>query len=315
MRILVTGAHGFVGRWLARELTDHGHDVVAAPPSAGLDITDRDAVQQLVRGAAPDAIAHLAAVSFAGDARRDAERAMRVNVGGTAAVFGAARGLSKRPVLLVTGSSEVYGAPRPEDLPLSETAPLRAAAPYGLSKLAQEGVAVELATAYEIPLIVTRAFNHIGPGQRREFVVPALAGRIADAVAGRTDAIPIGNADVRRDFLDVRDVVRAYRLLLESAGSPPAPDSPVIVNVASGASVSIRWIAETMMRYAGCSANLDVLPELVRPDDPPDIVGSADLLARLTGWRRTRALDAALEEIIAEAMARAESARDQVAPA
>jgi GDP-4-dehydro-6-deoxy-D-mannose reductase len=313
LRILVTGAHGFVGHWLVGELTNHGHDVVVAPPSAGLDITDRDAVQRLVRGAAPDAIAHLAAVSFAGDARRDAERAMRVNVGGTAAVFEAARNLSKRPVLLVTGSSEVYGPPRPEDLPLRETSPLRAAAPYGLSKLAQEGVAVELASAYEIPLIVTRAFNHIGPGQRPEFVVPALAGRIAEAVAGRADSIPIGNADVRRDFLDVRDVVRAYRLLLESAEGPASRGGSVIVNVASGSSVSIRWIAETMKRYAGCSAELAVLPELVRADDPSNIVGSADLLIEITGWRPTRTLDAALEEILAEAVAR--HAGDQAAPA
>ncbi len=312
MRILVTGANGFVGRWLVRELAGHGHGVVVAPPSAGLDITDRDAVQRLVRDVAPEAIAHLAAVSFAGDARRDAERALRVNVGGTAAVFEAARGLSKRPVLLVTGSSEVYGAPRLEDLPLRETAPLRAAAPYGLSKLAQEGVAVELATAYEIPLIVTRAFNHIGPGQRPDFVVPALAGRIADAVAGRAYAIPIGNADVRRDFLDVRDVVRAYRLLLETAGHGLARERPLVVNVASGASVSIRWIAETMKQHASCSAELAVLPELVRPNDPSDIVGSADLLMEMTGWRPTRALDAALAEILAEAMAR--RAGDQAAP-
>lgn len=309
MRVLVTGAHGFVGRWLTRELTDHGHDVVEAPPSAELDITDRDAVQRLVRGAAPDAIAHLAAVSFAGDARRDVERALRVNVGGTAAVLEAIRGLSKRPVLLVTGSSEVYGAPRPDDLPLRENAPLRATAPYGLSKLAQEGVAVELATAFEIPLVVARAFNHIGPGQRPEFVVPALAGRIADAVAGRADAIPIGNADVRRDFLDVRDVVRAYRLLLESAERRPDPGPPVVVNVASGVSVSIRWIAETMKRYAECTADLEVQPGLVRPDDPPDIVGGCDLLTEMTGWRPVGALDATLEEILAEAMARGDRGR------
>jgi GDP-4-dehydro-6-deoxy-D-mannose reductase len=204
------------------------------------------------------------------------------------------------PVMLVTGSSEVYGRPAAEDLPLREVAPLLPVAEYGISKLGQEAVAVELAQAHGIRLVVTRAFNHIGPGQRREFVVPALAGRIVDVLQGRARTIPVGNVDVRRDFLDVRDVVRAYRRLLEVAAMLPAHEPPVVANVASGNAASIRWIADTLRRVARCDADLEVDAALVRPDDPPKIVGDATLLRRLTGWAPRIPLEQTLAEVLEE---------------
>ncbi len=300
MRVLVTGATGFAGRWLVRELESHGHDVVPAPDMDVLDIGDAAAVGRLVDAAEPDAIAHLAGMAFAGDARSDPAEAFRVNVGGTAAVFEAARRRSRTPAVLVTGSGEVYGRPRPEDLPLREDAPLLPVAPYGLSKLAQEAVAMEVAAAHDVPLVVTRSFNHIGPGQRPEFVVPALARRVLAVRAGDATAVRIGNADVLRDFTDVRDVVRAYRLLLEAATAGSLPRRRVVVNVASGRPVSIRWIAEELMRLAGCDAPLDVDPALVRPDDPPTISGDASALAALTGWAPAIPLERSLREVLAE---------------
>ena len=260
MRVLITGATGFAGRWLARELQSHGHDVVAAPDMDVLDIGDAAAVRRLLDETDPDAVAHLAGMAFAGDARSDPAEAFRVNVGGTAAVLDAARRMPRSPVVLVTGSGEVYGRPRPEDLPLREDAPLLPVAPYGLSKLAQEAVAMEVAAAHDLSVVVTRAFNHIGPGQRPEFVVPALARRVLAVRASETAAVRIGNADVLRDFTDVRDVVRAYRLLLEAATAGTLPRRRVVVNVASGRPVSIRWIAGELMRLAGCDAPLDVDP-------------------------------------------------------
>lgn len=300
MRVLVTGATGFVGRWLVRDLKAAGHEAIEAPPSSALDISDADAVAALIAGVQPDAIAHLAGMAYAGDARKEPAKVLRVNVGGTVAVLEAAARQRTRPALLVSGSSEVYGAPRPEELPMDEGTPLRARLPYGLSKLAQEAVAVELALQHGMPVVVTRSFNHIGPGQRTDFVVPALASRIATARRTGARAIPIGNVDVRRDFLDVRDVVRAYRLLLEWRRSD-AEGPPTVVNVASGSAVSIRWIAESLMRHAGYTVDLAVDPSLVRPDDAPEIRGDSGRLSALTGWRPTWELDATLAEVMATA--------------
>lgn len=298
MRVLVTGATGFVGGWLTRELEANGHDVVPTPASSEFDIADAPTVRALVRGAAPDAIAHLAAVSYAGDAKRDPGGAFRVNVGGTSVLLDAVRRLARPPVILVAGSSEAYGAPDPADLPLSEDAPLLPSTPYGLSKLAQEAVAMELAAEHGLRLVVTRSFNHIGPGQRADFVVPALAARILAVLRGEATTIRIGNVDVRRDFTDVRDVVRAYRLLLEASAAGTLPSRQVVVNVASGHPVSIRSIAETLRRLAGCDAELAVDPALVRQGDPPEIVGSATFLAQLTRWTPTIALERTLADVL-----------------
>ncbi len=300
MKVLVTGATGFVGHWLTRELAANGHDVIATPASATVDIADAGSVRAFVRAAAPDAVAHLAAVSFSGDARRDPGEAFRVNVGGTAALLDSVRRLPRPPVVLVAGSSEVYGPPRPAEGPLREDAPLLPSTQYGLSKLAQEAVAMELAAAHGFGLVVTRSFNHTGPGQRANFVVPALAARVLDALRGEVASIAIGNADVRRDFTDVRDVVRAYRLLLEASAAATLPTPRVVVNVASGRPVSIRSIADTLRRLTGCEAGYAVDPALVRTDDPPEIAGSAAFLFKLTGWHPEIALQQTLADILAE---------------
>ncbi len=302
MRILVTGATGFVGRWLIRELEAAGHEAVAAPGSAVLDITDADAVAALV-ATRPNAVAHLAGVSYGPDATRDPERALAVNLGGTVCLLRAIVAAGRPIPLLVAGSSEVYGRPRPEDLPLTEAAPTLTDQPYGRSKLAQERVALEAAEREGLPVVVTRSFNHTGPGQRPEFVAPALARRVLAARAAGTREIPVGNLDVRRDLGDVRDVARAYRLLLEGLADGGL-GSTRIVNVATGRAVAIRDVLSMLCRLAGVEAQPVVDPALVRPDDPPEIVGDASRLRALTGW--VPSID--LEQTLADLLASIESA-------
>lgn len=295
MRVVITGATGFVGRWLTAELEQAGHETVSVDPS--IDIRDADAVSRAIDEARPTAIAHLAAVSFSPDATADPGAAFAVAVAGTTNVLEAARAASDRPAVLVTGSSEVYGSPDPAHLPLREDSPLRARSPYGVSKIAQESVGLAYAARYGLRVVVTRSFNHIGPGQRPDFVVPALARRVADMASGAADRIPVGNVDVRRDLTDVRDVVRAYRLLIEAAVEGRLPTDGVVVNVCSAESVAIRWIAEEFCRLAGVEPRLEVDPALVRDTDAPDIRGDYGLLAKLTGWRPSIPITDTLREI------------------
>jgi len=300
MRIFVTGAIGFVGTWLQRELQVAGHEIVPAPGPDELDIADRDALIRWLSGG-PDAVVHLAGMAFAPDAWSDPAEAFRVNVGGTVAVFEALRALGLRPPTLVTGSSDVYGIPRPEDLPLDEAAPLRPRQPYAVSKAAQEGIAIEAATRWGFPVVVTRAFNHSGPGQRPVFVLPALARRVAAVKRQSTSVLTAGNVDVRRDIGDVRDVVRAYRLLLEGLAAGKLGQAPLVVNVATGRSELIIDVIGRLCALAGVSPDLRIDPALVRIDDPPEIRGDASLLEELTRWRPEITLDQTLRDLLNEA--------------
>ena len=308
MKVLVTGATGFVGRWLVSELEATGHEAVGTPASAVLDITDSEAVNVFVDRIRPEAVVHLAGMSYVPDARRDPDRAMTVHAAGTRAVLQAV-GDAVGPVpVLVVGSSEVYGKPDPTDLPLGEFAPLLTDQPYGLSKLAQERAAFESAELLGIPVVVARAFNHTGPGQRREFVVPAIAARIVAARDSGDRTLHAGNVDVRRDIGDVRDVVRAYRLLIEAMAGSRLRADHVVYNVASGRTVAIREVIDRLAALAGIDVTVEVDPSLVRPNDPPEICGDASRLAAAVGWHPVIALEVTLRDVLADAVSRSRTA-------
>ncbi len=309
---MLTGGGGFVGRWLGQELRAHGHEVVA-PERAELDVADRDQVGTALREHRPEAVVHLAAVAYAPDAGADPESALAINLGGTINLLEAIRVAPERPVVLITGSSEVYGTPRPADLPLTEDAPLAPHDTYAFSKVAQEAVAIAYAQRHDLTAVATRSFNHSGPGQRPVFVLPALAGRVAAVRYGEATSVLVGNLDVRRDFTDVRDVVRAYRLILEQMRTGKAGQGGLVLNVCSGRSLAIRDLLERLCRLAGVSPEIVPDVRFIRPTDAPEIRGDASALRRLTGWTVERSADHMVADVWADVVARREAGEGDLA--
>lgn len=293
MKALVTGAGGFVGRHLVDHLRAHGDDVVGVDVDSGVDVTDPDAVHAAVENGAPDAIYHLAALSHIGDSWSAPAEVLRVNAGGTLTVLRAAVDLGVERVLVVA-SADAYGT---HDGPITEDAPLRPLTPYGASKAAADLLALQAHLGDGLSTLRVRAFNHTGPGQPDRFVVPALARRIAEAERAGSDRLPIGNLDAVRDFLDVRDVVAAYRLLVEKGKSGGA------YNVCSGTPVAIRSVAERLCALAAADLELVVDPELVRPVEVPRLVGDPTRLVTDTRFAPGFSLDDTLEAVLAEARA------------
>jgi GDP-4-dehydro-6-deoxy-D-mannose reductase len=276
MRALITGGKGFVGHWLAAHLKDSGDEVVVIDVET--DVADAAAVRRVMADVQPDAVYHLAAMTHVGESWEHPSEVLRVNVLGTAELLAAARTLSGAPTVLVVSSAEVYGVVTPDQLPLGEETPTAPATPYAASKLAAEAVALQAWRGYGQPVIVVRPFNHIGPGQSPNFAVPALAKRIVEARRSGAGTLSVGTLTTRRDFTDVRDVVVAYRLLIER-GEPGT-----VYNVASGRDVAISEVAAQLLALAKTDLQLVTDPALVRPVDVPVLRGSADRLAAATGW-------------------------------
>jgi GDP-4-dehydro-6-deoxy-D-mannose reductase len=291
VRALVTGAAGFVGIHLCAHLESSGDEVVAIDREHA-DVTDAAAMRAAFHDAAPDAVYHLAAVSHVGDSFDDPAQSLRVNVEGTLNVLNAAAGLASRPRVLVVGSAEEYGAVLADDIPLREDAPLRPASPYGVSKIAASYLGLQAWLGQGLEVVRTRPFNHTGPGQPPRFMVPALAARVAQAERDGRDRMAVGALEPVRDIIDVRDVVRAYRMLVEN-GEPGE-----VYNVCRGEGFSVREVAERLVARATRPLSLWVDPDLVRPVDVPVLIGDPAKLAAATGWTPTRSLDETLDDVL-----------------
>lgn len=296
MKTLVTGATGFVGPHLLAHLRESGDETVVPGDATGaFDITDRARVLEVFEEHRPEAVYHLAAWSDVSASWIDPTACLRVNVEGTANVLDAARASGVHRVLVV-GSSEEYGKVD-DSARLREDAPLRPITPYGASKVAASFLALQTWLGAGLETIRVRAFSHTGTGQSGRFVVPALARRIIDAERAGAKTIPIGARDPVRDLSDVRDIVRAYRLLIEW-GEPGE-----VYNVCSGAGVSIGEIADRLVARAGNRLEIVVDAALVRPVDVPRLVGDPTKLTTATGWSPQHTLDDTLDAVLADARA------------
>jgi GDP-4-dehydro-6-deoxy-D-mannose reductase len=312
MRAFVTGLDGFVGQWLVRALMASRDDVaggsrttnpsynILTPDEAArltwfpLELRDGAGLSEAIRSWRPDAVFHLAAQASVRAAMDDPAGTIDANVIGTARLMEACRACAPDASILYVGSAEAYGEADPSELPLSESTPLRPTNPYAASKAAAEIVAMQYARAGALRVVATRSFNHTGPGQRTTFALPAFAQQIADIEIGnKPPVIRVGNLSPRRDFTDVRDVVRAYRLLAERGQSGTA------YNVCSGRSVSMREALDELLRIAGVEVSVEVDTALTRPVDTPDIVGDYSLLRRDTGWEPEVPLATTLRDLLA----------------
>lgn len=306
-RLLITGADGFVGRWLVREALAQGWTVTAvtgpggAPPSSWLDTgadavttfeADFDSLAAITRVAREpaDAVVHLAAVASGAAARRDPEAAMRVNGVASVMLLTQVHEFGRRPRLLMVSTGEVYGTGHAGPIP--ESAPRRPVSDYARSKSAGEDAIEDLAPAMGLDVITVRPFTHTGPGQAPLYVLPGIARRLRDAKRAGGREIRVGNLDPIRDFLDVRDVVRAYLLLIEHGVTG------AVYNVASGEGHGLRDCFARLADAVGVDAVPVPDPALMRPVDIPILIGDPSRLRAATGWSPAIPFDQTLRDLV-----------------
>jgi GDP-4-dehydro-6-deoxy-D-mannose reductase len=308
VRALVTGAAGFVGCHLARALLAEGHEVVGtlqpghpAPALDGvswveMELTSSDSIAAALAAARPDRVFHLAAQASVGESFRDPLSTWEVNATGTLRLAEAIRGDTR---LLFVSSAEVYGVVPEAEQPIREHRRLHPTNPYAASKAAAEMAVLEAAHAHGTRAVIARSFNHTGPGQDPRFALAAFAGQLAAMGGGAAEPVlRVGNLQARRDYLDVRDVARAYLTLIER-GAPST-----VYNVASGEPRPMAELVETLIELSGTGARVEVDPARVRPLDVPMLSGDPSAL-RALGWAPAIPLRRTLADLLAHEAKRA----------
>ena len=296
MLALITGSAGFVGKHLSDFLSTCGDEVVTTDiAEGGPDLLDDIALNNLFLSIKPEVVYHLAGQADVGASWSDAPRTFRINAEGTLNVLIACRLAGVKRVLTVS-SAEVYGKVNDKELPINESLPLAPASPYAVSK-----AAVEMISAYEasreLDVMCSRSFNHFGPGQSTNFVASALALRILEAKKAGEKSIPVGRLDTKRDFTDVRDVVRAYRSIICKGISGEA------YNVCSGVDRSIEELAEALLEASESTVELVPDISLQRPSDIPVLRGDHSKIKSHTGWTPNIEFTETIKDIISSTQA------------
>ena len=299
--VLVTGAAGFAGSHLLEHLAARG--VVtgwsrSAPPASlaplarwqQVDLLVRDSVRGALRELRPVMVYHCAGVPHVAHSWKASAKALEGNVIGTHVLLDELRRLERPVRCLVTGSATVYA---PSSHSVDEDAPIAPASPYALSKLAQEALALRAMREDGVEVVVARAFNHTGPRQDPAFAAPSFARQIALIERGAVDpVIRVGNLDPVRDFTDVRDVVRAYRLLMEGGAAGR------VYNVCSGVGRSIRSVLDALVARSTTPVEIALDRDKLRPSDTPSLIGNPSRLIAEAGWRHERTFDEMIDDLL-----------------
>jgi len=299
MRALVIGAGGFVGRYLVDHLRQRGDEVVGTTNLSprgeenedfhALDITNGPEVGALLQRVLPDVVYHLAGIAFVPEAESNFDKTLQVNVAGTANVARHCSLLESKPALLFVSSAEVYGHVQPNELPIREGNALRPANNYSLSKRMAELVVERYGRQGGLGYAIARPFNHIGPRQDPRFVASNFALQLARVARGLTPPVlEVGNLEARRDFSDVRDIVRGYRQI--------ATAHQGIFNLGSGRAVSIQELLNTLIDISGCAVEIRQDPQRMRGPEVPELYGSIEHAKQVCGWSPEISLRRSLED-------------------
>ena len=316
MNILITGATGFVGQHLAQYLaetteytihgTHYGPTVLREdmqPYFAAihdLDVRDEQAVHDLLGELLPVRIYHLAAQSSPHVSFSKPWMTLETNIRGTLNLFEVVKQLGLVETRIInTSSAGVYGIVQPEDLPLKETHRFNPGSPYDVSKIAQDLLGTQYAKAYDMPIVGARAFNHTGAGQDQHFALPNFAMQIARIERGLAEPIlRVGNLTAERDYLDVRDVVRAYVALGEKGKAGQ------VYNICSGHSHSMQSFVNKLIQMATIKIQIEVDEARFRPIDLPRLVGDNSALRKVTDWKPYFSIDEMLSAVLEDCRVR-----------
>lgn len=294
VRAIVTGASGFVGPYLVEHLTSEGDDIVGVNSSTGPDLLDPAAWEELFARVQPEVVYHLAGWADVGGSWQNPHQAFRANAEGTMNVL-----LGARPVqgvrVIVVSSADIYGTVTPNELPLTEDSTVKPRSPYGVSKEAAEAIARQFNRGFGVDTVIARPFNHIGAGQTPKFAAAAFALKIAQCEIEGGGTVTHGDLSPRRDFLDVRDVVRAYRLLAEHG------TSGATYNICSGKDIQVTDVLQMLIDASNVPIRTMTDPDLIRPIDLAVHRGSYDRLASATGWKPEINLRDTLADVLAHA--------------
>lgn len=303
-KVLITGSEGFVGQHLWGELESNGYDVYGTTlnsPGGELsqklfvcDITKPEDLKKVINELLPDAIFHLAAWSNPGTSFVYPQKTFEVNTIGTFNLLEAVRQIENyRPRIIVIGTSAEFGIVSPELLPITEETPLSANSPYGVSKIANWYAVMQYVLSYGMDILYPTPFNHTGPGQSLGFVSTDIASQIVKIENGEQEpVIKTGDLSALRDMLDVRDVVRAYRLLLEKGKTGER------YLICTGKSIAIKEVVDTLISLSTVEIKKEIDQDKIRPSDMPEQRGNPQKLFTATAWKPEIPLEKTLQDVL-----------------